>query len=169
MGLRSRARAARDRLESTRVWLAGCSLYFDDRAKTATSVQHRTDGGSAPGPDARACPATGTHAEILYPLDGATNVPSPVPIAVHKFIPNTLDGIGESLVDSAGNPVTTAAWVASCSIPVSQHQTGPLQDYGWTDCYDFPPSSTYTLHIWITCYDPSGPHELAVASFTTAP
>jgi len=151
--------------------LSGCSLYFDEPHESEKAVPHVFDAGAPPGPDAQTCPATGTHAEITYPLDGATNVANPVPIAIHKYIPNTLDGIGVYITDADGNPPDTSLfqYQASCSIPVPQIQSGPVQDFGWTDCYDLPPGSTYTWHVWITCYDPSGPHELAKSTFTTAP
>jgi hypothetical protein len=112
-------------------------------------------------PDAKICPSYGTSAEISYPLDGATNVASPVPIRWRTEIPNTLDGRGIYLTETAsGDVVPLAQWTASCS----------GTDGAWTtSCYTLAPNTTYTWHVWITCYDPSGPHEIATTTFTTAP
>ena len=141
----------------------GCSsLYIEPSHHDQTNPP---DAGPAPN-DAQTCPVTGTHAEITYPLDGATNVPTPVPIATHVFIPNTWDGKGMYLSDAAGHMLDLTLYDPNCSssLPVQ-----PPDDSYWTECYDLPPDSTFTWHIWITCYDASGPHEIATSTFRTAP
>jgi hypothetical protein len=146
--------------------LGGCELYFDDGPKAPSP----TDAPVAPADVSAACPKPGTYAEVLYPLDGATNVPQPVPIKMHVFIPNTLDGKGIYLSDATGTAVDLEHYDATCSVGPSQTQTGPNQDVTWTQCYNgLAPNAEYTWHIWLTCYDASGGHELVTSTFRTAP
>lgn len=149
------------------VALGGCNLYFDGPGEpTPEPPPDITDAGPAPD----TCPKPGTYAEILYPLDGATNVAQPVPIRMHVVIPNTLDGKGIYLSDATGAAVPLTHYDASCSVGQPPIQTGPIQDVTWTECYkDLAPNAEYTWHIWVTCYDASGPHELATSTFRTAP
>jgi hypothetical protein len=151
--------------------LGGCSLYFGEPDKTGPTPPPMGD--DEPQPDAggveKTCPKAGTHAEILYPANGATNVAVPVPIKLHVYIPNTLDGKGAWLTDANGQLVDLDHWVMSCSVPIPPIQTGPVQDLTWTACYDLPPNAEFTWHIMITCYDPSGPQEITTATFRTAP
>jgi hypothetical protein len=145
--------------------LGGCELYFDDGAKPPG-----TDAPGVPADASATCPKPGTFAQILYPLDGATNVPQPVPIKMHVVIPNTLDGKGIGLTDATGAAVDLAHHDGSCSIAPPPIQTGPTQDVTWTECYkDLAPNTEYTWTIWLTCYDPSGIHVLATSTFRTAP
>lgn len=148
---------------------SGCTLYFGE--PTEHHEPAPVDAGAAPTPDAPAsCPKPGTHAEITYPPNGATNIAVPVPISSHVVIPNTLDGKGIYLSDSAGQAVSLDHYDASCSTQISNTGTPGTQDEAWTECYrDLLPNSTYTWHIWITCYDASGPHEIATSTFRTAP
>jgi len=145
--------------------LGGCELYFDDGPRARS-----TDALGTPGDASAACPKPGTYAEILYPLDGATNVPQPVPIKMHVVIPNTLDGKGIYLSDATGAAVDLEHYDSTCSASPPPIQTGPTQDVTWTQCYkNLEPNAVYTWHIWLTCYDASGPHELATSTFRTAP
>ncbi len=152
-------------LAVTLVLVGGCTLYFDgpgDDTPAPPSVP--------PDAPSAACPKPGTYAEILYPLDGATNVPQPVPIKTRVVIPNTLDGKGLYLTDASGVPVSLEHNDPSCSIAPPRLPTGPTQDQTWTSCFkDLEPDAEYTWHIWITCYDPSGPNEIATSTFRTAP
>lgn len=148
--------------------LGGCELYFDEGPEGPQAQS--PDAPGMPGDASAGCPKPGTYAEILYPLDGATNVAQPVPINMHVVIPNTLDGEGIYLSYANGAVVGLDHWDSTCSIPQPQIQTGPIQDVTWTECYkDLEPNTEYTWHIWVTCYDPSGPHELATSTFRTAP
>src|SRR3984885_12521206 len=152
------------------VALGGCSLYFGPSHDPPTSASSTVTFDAAPASiDADICPATGTHAEITYPADGATNVPTPVPISMSVYIPNTLDGKGIYLSDANGQQVDLSHWDASCSVPPPAIETGPVQNVSWVECYDLPPDSQFTWHIWITCYDASGPHEIATSTCLTAP
>lgn len=148
--------------------LGGCELYFEDGPRGS-----RTDAGTAPstqGDASAACPKPGTGAEILYPRDGAIDVAQPVPIQMHVVIPNPLDGKGIYLSDANGVQVDLEHYDSTCSVPYPSNQTGPIQDVTWTQCYkDLEPNALYTWHIWLTCYDASGPHELATSTFRTAP
>ena len=144
--------------------LGGCELYFDGPAS-------EMDAAPPPPLDtSAACPKPGTYADILYPLDGATNVQQPVSIQMHVVIPNTLDGKGVYLSDASGAAVDLGHYDRECSVPIPPIQTGPIQDLTWTECYkDLEPDSVYTWHVWITCYDATGAHELATSSFRTSP
>ena len=146
---------------------SGCSLYFEPTHHSDHQTEPPPD-AAAPTVDAQTCPATDTHAAITYPLDGATNVATPVPIAMHVFIPNTLDGKGIYLSDANGQQVDLTHYDPACSIQPPPIQTGPYDDVTFTQCYDLPPDSTFTWHIWITCYDASGSHEIAKSTFHTA-
>jgi hypothetical protein len=148
------------------IFAGGCTLYFDGPPPPDAPGNE-----PLPPPDASAtCPKPGTYAEILYPLDGATNVQQPVPIEMHVVIPNTLDGKGIHLSDANGVQVDLEHYDASCSIPIPPFQTGPVQDVTWVQCYDgLEPNAEYTWHIWITCYDDTGAHEIATSTFRTAP
>lgn len=86
------------------------------------------------------------------------------------YIPNTLDGKGYWLTDPTGAPVDLlSTYDPSCSVQPPQIQTGPVQDQAWTECYrNLQPDTEYTAHVVVTCYDPSGPHELATSTFRTA-
>lgn len=148
------------------VLASGCSLYFGEPTPHHTT---HDAGDAVDAPQALTCPKPGTYAEIPYPHDGATNVPVPVPIQTHVVIPNTLDGKGLGLTDAFGHAVSLDHWDADCSVPLQNTGQG-TQDETWTDCYrDLAPDSLYTWHIWITCYDASGVHEIATSTFRTAP
>jgi hypothetical protein len=147
----------------------GCSLYFAEPKAEKHEVPPDAAIVADAAPDAQTCPAPGTHAEIAYPLDGATNVATPVPIANHVYIPNTLDGKGLYLSDANGVQVDLGHYDPMCSIPPPAIETGPVQDVTWTECYDLPPDAQFTWHLWVTCYDASGSHELATSTFRTAP
>jgi hypothetical protein len=155
--------------------LSGCELYFEDPPEPppGTVVPDAAVGGGGGGGGGggnAGCPKPGTYAEILYPLDGATAVPQPVPIKMHVVIPNTLDGKGIYLSDASGAQVGLDHYDGTCSMQIPPIQTGPVQDVTWTECYkDLAPDATYTWHIWLTCYDASGIHELATSTFRTAP
>jgi hypothetical protein len=75
------------------------------------------------------------------------------------------------LADANGNYVDLMTYYdPDCSVPPSPIQTGPVQDQTWTECANhLQPNTLYTWHIWLTCYDASGPHELAASTFRTAP
>jgi len=146
----------------------GCSLYFGEgsqREESRTGTVPPDACGQATEPDAKTCPAPGTYAEIFYPLDGATNVPTPVPISLHYFIPNTLDGKGMYITDSSGQQLPVD-YNPDCSIPPPAIQLN--QDISFTECLNLPPDQEFTYHIWITCYDASGGHEIATSTFRTA-
>lgn len=148
--------------------LSGCELYFDDGPQPPSTDAPGTSG--TPGDASAGCPKPGTYAEILYPLDGAMNVPQPVPIRMHVFIPNTLDGKGIGLLDATGAGVSLDHYDSTCSMSPPPIQTGSTQDVTWTECYkDLEPDAVYTWYIWLTCYDASGIHELATSTFRTAP
>lgn len=156
------------------VWLlalaGGCSLYFEPPDHHEPSAVDPLDAGLAPVDGSPSCPKPGTHAEILYPLDDATDVPQPVPIQMHVFIPNTADGKGIWLTDANGVQVELSHWTAACSVPPPAIQPGPTQDVTWTECYsNLVPDAIYTWHVYLTCYDDSGIHELASSTFRTAP
>jgi hypothetical protein len=143
------------------VLLGGCSLYFD-----TASTEHTSSGGTPPSPDAcgetpdaHVCPALGTYAVIESPVDGANAVPTPTQIKWRTFIPNTLDGRGIYLSDENGAVVDLSHWNSSCA----------GQQGDWViSCYDLEPGHWYTWHIWITCYDASGPHEIETSTFRVA-
>lgn len=131
--------------------LSGCGLLDDG-----------PEGSDLPGPEDPECPKPGTHAEILYPLDGAMNVPQPVPIQMRITIPNTHDGPGAELLNRSGVHVDGHI-DATCSMP-------PNPDNIQIQCYnDLGPDSSYTFRIWVTCYDSTGSHDLATSTFRTAP
>jgi hypothetical protein len=144
--------------------MTGCSLYFGSSSRPEEGDDDDVD--AAP---AVTCPKPGTFAEILYPLNGAVDVPQPVPIQMHVFIPNTLDGKGASLTDANGQPISLDHVDVSCSVGVPGTD-GPTQDQTWTECYkDLDPDTVYSWHIGVTCYDESGFHPLVSSTFRTAP
>jgi hypothetical protein len=138
--------------------LGGCGLL--DNGPEGSDIPQFPDAG---------CPMPGTHAEILSPLDGATNVQQPVPIQMHVVIPNGHDLDGSTLLDASGAAVESGHLDSTCSVLQPGNQIGP-KDVTWTACYkDLLPNASYTMRIWVTCYDSTGSHELVTSTFRTAP
>jgi hypothetical protein len=159
-------------------WLVvcgGCSLYFGD-----PSPEHHPIGldGGAALPDAfvvsvdaaPSCPLPNTSAQIMYPLDGATNVPQPVPIQYTVWHPLDEDeGIGIYLADANGDQVPLAGYYDSdCSSPQQNFPTDPETS---TQCYtNLGSGAAYTWHIWVVCYGLTTDTilDIATSTFTTA-
>ena len=133
--------------------LCGCELYFTDGARKTA------DAGAPAPPDAPVvCPSDPPPAdltgEILSPVDGATNVTSPVRVVFQWSHTNQDARKGSLFYDAATGSYTS--WPVPCPD-------------GNGFCHALQPNTQYTFRLFWVCYADGTQPLYDQITFTTAP